>query len=843
MSETPKSPGMMPPWNVADIPQPPAWNFRNVLAVVGPGTIALSVSIGTGEWILGPQVVVKHGLNMMWIVTIAILLQLACNMQFIRYTVYTGEPAINGFMRLKPGPVFWGFIYILFALCQLGWPAWAASSAAPLYAAFAGHLPDDSVTVRIKSSNPEEVTVTPQALILTPQNALKSHTVTLTGVDDATKDGDVPVKITFEAARSADPEYDGLAAGAIDILSVSRAAPGITVTRTSGISVSEADVKEEEQRRGATFRVILHTKPSADVTIALSSSDPGEGTVTPSTLTLTPDNAADGLEVRVSGVDDDELDGDQAFRVVLAPAKSDDAAYDGMDPPDVSAVNRDDEKGKVIVSAGSGLVTTEGGGTDTFTVVLAETPSTPVTIGLSSSDPNEGAVEPATLTFTPADWNNPQTVTVKGVDDKRDDERASYSIVTAPAKSGDANFNGFDPPDVPVINNSGDAAVVVAAAEGLRVTEAGGTAVFTVRLNTVPKKAPKTRTIVLILGFMNFLIAVTIIAFGGKVERMLEIVNWVMVIFIFGYLLFVCLFFVRAETWWNGLTGFLGFTENGGWEFIPEGVNWIVLGGFAAFAANGGIGNVMTSNWVRDKGYGMGSLVGYISSAIGGKTVKVSPIGTVFPTTPENMSKWRTWWKYVRCDQVVVWAFGCFLGMYLNCIVAAEVIPRGTELQGLAAGAYQADYLREVGGPIVAFMALLNGFWILLGSQIVLTDGFVRLATDILWGGSKKIRDIAKGDIRRIYYTFIIIFAVWGCIAINIGRPHTLILIASNSAGFILMFASIHILILNRKMLPAAVQAPWWQKAAAGCTALFYGFFLVMNIINLFQGVRGGGGH
>ena len=54
----------------------------------------------------------------------------------------------------------------------------------------------------------------------------------------------------------------------------------------------------------------------------------------------------------------------------------------------------------------SGLVTTEGGGTASFTVVLNTQPTASVAIGLSSSDTTEGTVSPTTLTFTTANWNS-----------------------------------------------------------------------------------------------------------------------------------------------------------------------------------------------------------------------------------------------------------------------------------------------------------------------------------------------------------------------------------------------------------------------------------------------------
>ena len=50
-------------------------------------------------------------------------------------------------------------------------------------------------------------------------------------------------------------------------------------------------------------------------------------------------------------------------------------------------------------------------------MVLNTQPTADVTIALSSSDTTEGTVGPASLTFTTANWNVAQTVTVTGVDD------------------------------------------------------------------------------------------------------------------------------------------------------------------------------------------------------------------------------------------------------------------------------------------------------------------------------------------------------------------------------------------------------------------------------------------
>jgi hypothetical protein len=67
----------------------------------------MGIQIGGGEWLLGPSVTAKYGGGLMWLATIAIILQVFYNVECGRYALYCGEPVFTGFMRCKPGPMFW----------------------------------------------------------------------------------------------------------------------------------------------------------------------------------------------------------------------------------------------------------------------------------------------------------------------------------------------------------------------------------------------------------------------------------------------------------------------------------------------------------------------------------------------------------------------------------------------------------------------------------------------------------------------------------------------------------------------------------------------------------------
>jgi hypothetical protein len=321
---------------------------------------------------------------------------------------------------------------------------------------------------------------------------------------------------------------------------------------------------------------------------------------------------------------------------------------------------------------------------------------------------------------------------------------------------------------------------------------------------------------------------VLILSFGGTIERMLEYFAWTMLAVVFLFLIVVNVAFVPPAHWWQTFTGF--FSVSG----LRTPIDWALIGALAATAGSGGIGNLTVTNWVRDKGFGMGSKVGAIPSAVGGHAIQLSHVGTVFPATDANIARWRDWMRYVHADQLWVWGLFCFLGMFLNVNLATAIIPQGTDLQGLAAGAYQAEYLSRIWGGFW-FLTLFNGFWVLFKTQLGNTDILVRTITDATWMASASARRSGRG-IRTLYYGILIVFSVWGAFVIRSASPFQLFKVLANMAGIVLAIAGVQIFLVNRRFLPHALRPAVWREGVLLLCSAFYAFFAFFVIRDLLRG-------
>ncbi len=227
----------------------------------------------------------------------------------------------------------------------------------------------------------------------------------------------------------------------------------ITDDDTVGLELSKTTVATAEAGAGRTddFTVQLGTLPSAVVTVAVSSSDADEATVSPASLRFgaAADNSdpadpvflwSDPRTVTVTGVDDDDPDGSQDYTITLDPSSTGDSDYDGLDDVEVSGTNADDDAVTVTLSTSAARLAEGESATVTARLGRAVGAATTITVsaaaGTGASSSHFRLSENRTLTVAAGSRNSAGTVTITAVDDDVDGPETRQVTVSGSASGG-----------------------------------------------------------------------------------------------------------------------------------------------------------------------------------------------------------------------------------------------------------------------------------------------------------------------------------------------------------------------------------------------------------------------
>ena len=334
-----------------------------------------------------------------------------------------------------------------------------------------------SITVTLSSGS--QVSLSTASLTFTNATSVAggwnvAQTVTVTAVNDNVAEG---AHSTTVGVTSSGTGYSALSIPSIIV--------SITDNDTAGTTVSSAAVTTTESGGAGTFTFSLNTQPTANVTVVLTSTDTSEGSVSPSSLTFTPGNFSSNQTVTLIGVNDDLDDGDIAYAVGFTLVSAD-TAYNNLSVTAKAISNTDNDTAGFTISAISNALH-EDGTSGRFTVRLTSEPTATVSIGVVVSDATEASVSVSSLSFDGSNWNEPQEVTVSGVDDEINDNNISSSVVlSADSSTSDTSYLNLNPADVTVSTVDDDAAGVSTSVPTISTSENGLAQTFTVQLLSEP---------------------------------------------------------------------------------------------------------------------------------------------------------------------------------------------------------------------------------------------------------------------------------------------------------------------------------------------------------------------
>ncbi|MER7015620.1 Nramp family divalent metal transporter [Saccharopolyspora sp. NPDC000359] len=281
--------------------------------------------------------------------------------------------------------------------------------------------------------------------------------------------------------------------------------------------------------------------------------------------------------------------------------------------------------------------------------------------------------------------------------------------------------------------------------------------------------------------------------------------------------------FVLGSRTWSALPTIV--TEP---RFPAAELGFAVLMGALAFAGAGGGQNLVQSNWIRDKGFGMGRYVPKIVSPLTGETEARGQAGFIFPATEENLARWRVWWRFANKEQALTFVAITFLSIVFMSLLAHATTSGSSEASN------DVSFLRVEGEAMMAAAGSWFGyfFWIvgafsLFAAALGIVDYTSRLAADVL-----KTTYFPNASESAIYAVL-----VWGLVLIGIvvvlaglGQPLLLATIAACTGGVMMFVYSGLLIAINRTMLPAPIRVRGYRLAALVWSILLFGVLAVLTV-------------
>ena len=275
-----------------------------------------------------------------------------------------------------------------------------------------------------------------------------------------------------------------------------------------------------------------------------------------------------------------------------------------------------------------------------------------------------------------------------------------------------------------------------------------------------------------------------------------------------------------------------GFVEV---DKIPDAVSSIgaaTLLGAIAFAGAGGAMNLAQSNWIRDKGLGMGSRLPKVVSPFTGEETAAPTTGFFFKRDEANMRRWNAWWKVANREQFttffVIGAITLFVFMTLTLVTVGT----GVGEESFDFIRIQGEALQDVKGEWLGTAFWLIGSVVLFSTNLAVLDMVGRITADVLKTGV--LKDSATWSESKLYFATVWLEIAFGSIILLSGvtQPIVLLVIASSLNGLVMFVYSCLLIQLNRGVLPREIGLKGGRLVALCWAVLFYGVFSVILLID-----------
>jgi hypothetical protein len=332
-----------------------------------------------------------------------------------------------------------------------------------------------------------------------------------------------------------------------------------------------------------------------------------------------------------------------------------------------------------------------------------------------------------------------------------------------------------------------------------------------------------------LLGLASIAIALTM---APVVYTVVERVEFFKVGIILFFLVVAIATAITADAWSSLPDAVTGFGQ------LPEGLPLALVLPALAFAGAGGGQNLVQSNWMRDKGYGMGVHIPRLASPVTGEPEAAPGTGYTFREDEGNLARWKGWWDVANKEQLV-----SFVAITIVTIVLMSLLAYATvfgiegdnnisflEAEGMA--------LNERVGDWFGYLFWIIGATSLFAAALGIVDYTCRLVADVL--KVSYLRDNETWSESRIYFILVWVLVAWSAIILLTiqSQPLILLIISASIGGFMMFIYSGLLILINKRSLPPAARITRFRTATMVWSVLLFGTASVIAITDQWDNIR-----
>jgi hypothetical protein len=251
------------------------------------------------------------------------------------------------------------------------------------------------------------------------------------------------------------------------------------------------------------------------------------------------------------------------------------------------------------------------------------------------------------------------------------------------------------------------------------------------------------------------------------------------------------------------------------------------------FAGAGGANNLVQSNWIREKGFGMGKYIPRIESPLTGEPEPAPATGSMVRQDEENIRRFKGWFSVANKEQLVsFWAI-CLASIVVFSVLAYSTV-YGKDLSEEADFTFiqkEGQVLKDVVGPWFGTFFWIFGTISLVLVALGVVDYVSRLSADAL--KTLHLRDNEGWSESKIYTAIVWTMCLLGCAVLLSGLDQPLVLLVLSAClnGIVMFIYSALLIKLNRGGLPPAIRVRGVRLGMLCVAVAFYGFFAGWYVI------------